>query len=87
MKDLLEHLGIESGVDLIVACDGRTLQVHVFLDSPRAKQGRAKKDRRHAFTGEHLDVILCPDECKRVGAFWLPTLKHVQQVKTNLAIK
>ncbi len=72
---------VEGGVDLIVSNGARRLQVHVFLDSPRAKQGRAKKDRRHAFTGEHLDVILRPDECKHVGAFWLPTLAHVQQVK------
>ena len=72
---------VEGGVDLIVSNGARKLQVHVFLDSPRAKQGRAKKDRRHAFTGEHLDVILRRDECKRVGAFWLPTLAHVQQVK------
>jgi predicted nucleic acid-binding protein len=72
---------VEGGVDLIVSSQGRVLQVHVFLDSPRAKQGRAKKERRHAFTGEHLDVILHPDECKHVGAFWLPTLAHVQQVK------
>jgi hypothetical protein len=72
---------VEGGVDLTVSSEGRAIQVHIFLDSPRAKQGRAKKDRRHAFTGEHLDVILHPDECKRVGAFWLPTLAHVQQVK------
>ncbi len=72
---------VECGVDLIVSNEGRVIQVHVFLDSPRAKQGRAKKDRRHAFTGEHLDVILHPDECKRVAAFWLPTLAHVQQVR------
>ena len=72
---------VEGGVDLIVSNGARKIQVHIFLDSPRAKQGRAKKDRRHAFTGEHLDVILRPDECKHVGAFWLPTLAHVQQVK------
>ena len=72
---------VEGGVDLIVSNGARKLQAHVFLDSPRAKQGRAKKDRRHAFTGEHLDVILRPDECRHVGAFWLPTLAHVQQVK------
>jgi hypothetical protein len=75
---------VEGGVDLIVAHGARKLQVHIYLDSPRAKQGRAKKDRRHAFTGEHLDVILRPDECRRVGAFWLPTLAHVQQVKRAL---
>ncbi len=75
---------VECGVDLIVAGEGRTVQVHVFLDSPRAKQGRAKKDRRHAFTGEHLDVILHPDECKRVGAFWLPTLEHVRKVENAI---
>ncbi len=72
---------VEGGVDLVVSNAGQTIQVHVFLDSPRSKQGRAKKDKRHAFTGEHLDVILRPDECKRVGAFWLPTLAHVEQVK------
>ncbi len=75
---------VEGGVDLIVSHGARKLQVHVFLDSPRAKQGRAKKDRRHVFTGEHLDVILRPDECRHVGAFWLPTLAHVQQVKRAL---
>ncbi len=77
---------VEGGVDLIVLNGARKLQVHVFLDSPRAKQGRVKKDRRHAFTGEHLDVILRPDECKHVGAFWLPTLAHVQQVKRAIEI-
>jgi len=72
---------VEGGVDLIVSNDKRKIQIHVFLDSPRAKQGRAKKNHRHDFAGAHLDVILRPDECKRVGAFWLPTLAHVQQVK------
>ncbi len=75
---------VEGGVDLIAAHAGQELQVHVFLDSPRSKQGRAKKDRRHTFAGEHLDVPLRPNECRRVGAFWLPTLEHVEQVKHNL---
>ena len=75
---------VEGSVDLNVSDGARRLQVHVFLDSPRAKKGRAKKDRRHAFTGEHLDVILRPDECRRVGAFWLPTLAHVQLIKDRI---
>jgi hypothetical protein len=72
---------VEAGVDLIVA---HRLQIHVFLDSPRSKQGRAKKNRRHTFAGEHHDVILKPSECKRVGEFWLPTIKHVEQIKRAL---
>lgn len=72
---------IEAGVDLIIA--GK-LHVHVFLHSPRSKQGRAKKNRRHIFTGEHLDLVLKPNECKIVGAFWLPTLEHVAQIKRAL---
>lgn len=77
---------VEGGVDLIVASTGHTIQVHVFLDSPRSKQGRAKKERRHSFNGEHLDVILCRENCKIVGAFWLPTLAHVQQIRHALGI-
>lgn len=69
---------VEAGVDLIVA---QRLQIHVFLDSPRSKQGRAKKNRRHAFAGEHLDVVLTPRDCKRVGAFWLPTIRHIEHIK------
>lgn len=72
---------VEAGVDLIVA---NRLQIHVFLDSPRSKQGRAKKNRRHTFAGEHIDLVLKPSECKRVGAFWLPTLKHVRQIQSAL---
>jgi len=69
---------VEAGVDLIVEGD---LHVHVFLASPRSRQGRVKKNRRHTFTGNHLDLVLKPSECKRVGAFWLPTTKHVEQIK------
>jgi len=75
---------VEGGVDLIVAQGNQKIQLHVFLDSPRAKQGRAKKDKRHAFAGKHLDLVLKPSECKRIGAFWLPTLQHVQLVKHAL---
>ena len=76
---------VQAGVDLVASQGARRIQVHVFLDSPRSKQGRAKKDRRHKFAGEHLDILLTPSECKRVGAFWLPTLKHVEQIKRALA--
>ncbi len=72
---------IESGVDLLVSHNRRTIQVHVFLDSPRAKRGRATKNARHVFAGEHLDVKLCRDHCNIVGAFWLPTTRHVEQIK------
>lgn len=75
---------VEEGVDLIVTHAGRRVQLHLFLASPRARQGRAKKDRRHHFVGEHLDVVLQRDECKIVGAFWLPTLTHVHKVKAFL---
>lgn len=77
---------VEGGVDLIVSNAGRTLQIHVYLDSPRSKQGRAKKERRHSFNGEHLDMILCRDECKRVGDFWLPTQAHVEQIRRAIEI-
>lgn len=75
---------VQEGVDLIVTHAGRRVQLHLFLASARARQGRAKKNRRHRFAGEHLDIVLQPNECKSVGAFWLPTLQHVQQVKTFL---
>jgi hypothetical protein len=75
---------VEEGVDLVVVHNNRRVQLHLFLASPRARQGRAKKNRRHTFVGEHLDLVLQPDECKSVGAFWLPTLTHVQKVKTFL---
>jgi hypothetical protein len=74
------------GVDLVVSRGKQKLQVHVYLDSPRSRQGRAKKDRRHAFAGQHLDIVLRPSECKRVGKFWLPTLEHVQSVKRALGL-
>lgn len=76
---------VEGGVDLIVSRAEQKIQVHVFLDSPRAKQGRAKKDKRHTFAGKHLDIVLKPRECKRVGAFWLPTVAHVELVKRALS--
>jgi len=75
---------VEGGVDLVVARGAQKIQVHVFLDSPRSKQGRAKKNRRHAFAGDHLDIVLKPSECKHVGAFWLPTLKHVEEIRHAL---
>ena len=75
---------VEGGVDLLVTHGAQKIQVHVFLDSPRAKQGRAKKDHRHVFAGKHLDVTLRREECKIVGAFWLPTSEHAQQVKRSL---
>lgn len=75
---------VEGGVDLQVSNAGQTIQVHVFLDSARSKQGRAKKDKRHAFAGKHLDVMLCRENSRRIGEFWLPTLEHVRQVKASL---
>ncbi len=78
---------VEGGVDLVVSSAGRKLKVHVFLDSPRSKQGRAKKDKRHTFVGKHLDVTLHREDCRIVGEFWLPTSEHVQQVKASLGMK
>lgn len=75
---------VQEGVDLIVTHAGRRVQLHLFLASKRAQQGRAKKEQRHHFVGEHLDIVLRRNECKIVGAFWLPTRQHVQQVKTFL---
>ncbi len=75
---------VQGGVDLIITHRARKLHVHVFLDSPRSKQGRVKKNRRHTFAGKHLDLVLKPTECKHVGEFWLPTLKHVEQIKRAL---
>lgn len=74
---------VEGGVDLVASQGARNIQVHVFLDSPRSKQGRAKKDRRHSFSGKHIDIVLKPSECKHAGEFWLPTLKHVEMVKQS----
>jgi hypothetical protein len=75
---------VESGVDLIASNARKQIQIHVLLDSPRAKLGRAKKDSRHAFTGEHFDLVLRKEECKCVGEFWLPTLGHVSQIQRAL---
>jgi hypothetical protein len=58
----------------------------VFLDNPRSKQGRTKKYRRHVFAGKPLDTILRRDECNIVGAFWLPTIKHMQQIKNAMVL-
>lgn len=76
---------VAEGVDLIVSGARHRLLVHVFLDSPRSRQGRAKKEHRHTFEGRHLDVVLSRDVCKRVGSFWLPTHEHVEQVRHALA--
>ena len=75
---------IQAGVDLSVSIGARKIQMHVFLDSPRSFQGRAKKDQRHHFTGEHIDLVLRKTECKIVGEFWLPTLEHVAQIKHRI---
>ncbi|CAG0946480.1 hypothetical protein ANRL1_03037 [Anaerolineae bacterium] len=77
---------VQGGVDLIVTHAGEKIQLHVFLDTPRSRQGRAKKDRRHRFAGKHLDVLLRRDKCKQIGLFWLPTLEDVRQIKHHLGI-
>jgi len=75
---------VAGGVDLIVSRAQKRVQVHVFLDSPRAKRGRAKKERRHVFVGKHLDLVLGRAQCKIVGEFWLPTREHAQQIQRAL---
>lgn len=78
---------VEGGVDLIIEHAHRKIQLHVFLDTPRSHQGRAKKDRRHAFSGEHFDLVLCREQCNQVGAFWLPTRAHSQLLRERLNLK
>lgn len=78
---------VAGGVDLMIDHANRKIQVHVFLDSPRSHQGRAKKNRRHAFVGEHFDLVLCREQCKRVGAFWLPTLDQINLLRERINIK
>ncbi len=75
---------VENGVDLVVHARDITLFIHVFLATERAKRGRALKDRRHVYAGNHVDIVIRPEECKKVGAFWLPSLVHVAQVKERL---
>ena len=75
---------VEGGVDLVATKNKQQIQIHVYLDSPRAKQGRAKKDARHHFAGKHYDLILRQSDCKMVGEFWLPTLEHVRQIASAL---
>jgi len=77
---------VEEGIDLTVTHAGARVHLHLFLASPRGKQGRAKKDQRHSFRGKHLDVVLRREECKSVGKFWLPTLQHVKQVKAFFSV-
>jgi len=72
---------VEAGVDLLIPHAGQKFQLHVFLDSPRAQRGRAKKESRHVFVGKHIDLALKRAEMKRVGAFWMPTREHVEQVR------
>ncbi len=58
--------------------------VHVFLATERARHGRALKDQRHIYAGDHLDLVVRPDECKHVGDFWLPSQIHVDRIKRHL---
>lgn len=75
---------VQDGVDLVVRSSGARLSVHVFLDTARARRGRAVKEQRHTYAGNHLDLILRPHECKHVGDFWLPSRIHVDEVKRHL---
>ncbi len=75
---------IHEGVDLVVRSTGATLSIHVFLDTGRARRGRAVKETRHTYGGDHLDVVIRPHECKHVGDFWLPSRIHINQIKKHL---
>ncbi len=77
---------VEGGVDLLVTHNGQTAQLHAYLDSPRGQRGRARKETRHQYTGKHVDLALKRDEMKRVGAFWLPTLEHVERIRRELEL-
>ncbi len=75
---------VERGVDLVVHLPNGKLFIHVFLATERATHARAIKERRHLYAGNHMDIVIRPDECKQVGAFWLPSTVHVARVAEQM---
>lgn len=75
---------VQNGMDLVIRAAGATLSIHVFLHTERARRGRAIKEQRHTYAGNHVDLIVRSHECKHVGDFWLPSKIHIDEIGRRL---
>jgi len=75
-------IDVARGVDHIIQYKGKTFYVHCFVGTRRGKFGRRVKERRHRFTGAHIDVVLNlgAESAREVGDFYLYSEKHVENV-------
>lgn len=71
-----------AGVDHIIQYKGLTFHIHCFVSTKAGRMGRRIKNKRHEFSGIHLDIKmdLGAKSAKKVGDFYLYSDGHVDRV-------
>lgn len=80
---------IESGVDHVIEYKGTKFNLHCYAKTAAGTYSRRMKNRRHKFTGFHLDVPLDlqSDRTRKVGDFFLYSEKHIESLIVEMESK
>jgi len=79
-----EDLDIIAGIDYIIVEGGTRFNIHAFVDTENGRYWRQKKEARHQFIGEHINLPLNLDKGKRVGPFVLYSKKDMVWLKEEI---
>ena len=79
-----QDLDIYGGIDYVINCNGGDYSLHAFVDTVAGNKWRQIKEKRHQFTGIHIDFPLNLKEGKRVGKFILYTKEQVRELHKYL---
>jgi len=73
------ELDIRAGVDHTIKYRGQTFYIHCYVNTRAGRLGRKIKNRRHDFTGIHVNIELNlgAESSKSVGDFYLYSDHHI----------
>jgi len=73
-----------SGVDYVIKYKGIYFNIHAFVNTKNSRYWRRRKNKRHKFTGEHIDVPMNLSKGKKVGKFFLYTENDITKLRRKM---
>lgn len=79
---------ISRGIDHIILYDNQPINIHCYVNTPRAKTARQLKTNRHVEQGTHIDLPLdiYSNETKKVNDIYLYSKIHIYKLQQFLNI-
>lgn len=73
-----------AGVDYVITYKNIKFNIHAFVDTNNGRYWRNIKNKRHKFSGEHIDLPIDLAKGKRVGKFILYNDSHILTLFNNM---